>query len=51
MADGSSNNFLAFILGGVVVMLVIVGIVVFNGGEFGGNSTSAVKVEVPNVTK
>ena len=50
MADGGSNSFLAFVLGGAVVVLVIIGIVVFNGGEFGGN-TSTVKIEVPKVTK
>ena len=51
MADGGSNSFLAFILGGVVVVLVIIGIVVFNGGQFGGGNASSVKIEIPKVTK
>jgi hypothetical protein len=52
MADGSSNTFLAFVLGGVVVVLVIIGIVAFSNGNFGGGgSTSTVKIEVPKITK
>ena len=51
MADGGGTSFMACILGGVGVVLVIIGIVVFNGGNFGGGNTSTVKIEVPKVTK
>jgi hypothetical protein len=51
MADGAGNSFMGFVLGGVVVVLVIIGIVMFNGGNFGGGNTSTVKIEVPKVTK
>ena len=51
MSDGGSNSFMASVLGGVVVVLVIIGIVLLNDGNFGGGSISAVKIEVPKVTK
>ena len=51
MADSGGNSFMAFVLGGVVVVLVIVGIVLFSNGNFGGSNTSTVKIEVPKVTK
>jgi hypothetical protein len=44
---GGSSNVLAFVLGGVMVMLVIVGIVALHGGEFAGGKTSAVTSESP----
>lgn len=47
----STNNFLAFILGGVAVSLVIVGIVLFHGGEFGGANSSTVTVGSPKATE
>lgn len=50
MADGSGNSFLAFVLGGVVVVLVVIGIVLFAGGNFGGG-TSTVRIEAPKITK
>lgn len=38
MADGGGNggtSVLAFILGGLIVVLVVVGFFMFNGGHFG----------------
>ena len=49
MADNSGNSFLGFILGGVVVVLVIIGVIMFTGGNFGGGNTSTVRIEVPKV--
>ena len=46
----SSSNFLAFVLGGVVVLLVIIGIVALNGEGTGGDKTRAV-TEAPQIAK
>ena len=51
MADNSGNTFLGFVLGGVVVALAVIGILVYNGGNFPGGDTSIVKIEVPKVIK
>ena len=50
MADSGGNSFLGFILGGVVVVLVILGIFAYNGG-FGGGDTVRVELPKPTITK
>ena len=49
MADSGGNSFLGFILGGVVVVLVIIGIFVYSGGFRG--DTVRVELPKPTITK
>jgi hypothetical protein len=51
MADGSGGNaFLGFVLGGVVVVLVVIGFLAFNG-NFRGGDTVRVELPKPTITK
>ncbi len=46
MADnGGSNAFLGFILGGIVVVLLIFGFIIYGGGS----GTQVVKLEPPKI--
>ena len=49
MADGSGgggNSFLAFIVGGLLVVVAVFGIFMFTGGHFGHGSAPAAKLDV-----
>jgi hypothetical protein len=51
MADGGGGNaFLGVILGGVLIVVVILGFVVFGGG-FRGGDTVRVELPKPTITK
>ena len=49
--SGGSNNGLYFIVGGLVVVAIIIGVLYFNGGIPGMDSDKTeITIEVPDVT-
>jgi hypothetical protein len=53
MADnGGGQSFIGFILGGVVVVVIIMGIFLYSGGHLGGGKTTVISVpSAPTATK
>ena len=50
MADGNSgNSTLAFILGGVVVVLVGLGVYLWTGGKVPSNNDATITIKVPDL--
>jgi hypothetical protein len=53
MADnGGGQSFIGFILGGVVVVMIIMGIFLYSGGHLGSGKTTVINVpSAPSTTK
>lgn len=48
-AGGGSSTFLSFLVGGLLVAVVGLGIFIANGGHFGSQPEAKISVEVPKL--
>jgi hypothetical protein len=53
MAEGDGGeSFLAFVVGGLVVVVAVLGVVIYTGGHFGGSGpTKTVNINVPSTSR
>jgi hypothetical protein len=51
MADGNSgggNSFLAFVVGGLLVVVAVFGFILYSGGHIGGKKSVDVNLNIPS---